>query len=450
MIGENTGFNFLPQRDQRRAVTASISSGPYRGQRWAFVVVVWACFLVFWSIPGVAHARATVEHAKVGLHAHTTRLVLSLNAPVQHTVFTLANPNRLVIDIQDARWDVSPTQLPDGFGLIERLRHNESANGTVRIVADLTDPAHVHKTFLLLPNESEPYRLVIDMKADAGREQTVQALASSKDAPVIGRTGQLTLPVQRPVKLGETIASASILPYPSKRPHIRTVVLDPGHGGKDPGAIGRLGTFEKTVTLAVARQVRRELQAKGPYKILLTRNSDTFVRLRDRVAFARNASADVFVSLHADSQTNRTTRGASVYTLSERASDAEAEALAAHENKADLISGLDLSSNPEPVTNILIDLAQRQTMNRSAELASLVVGELNGGAVRMLANSHRFAGFAVLKGPDIPAVLIEMGFLSNRTDEGLLRNASHRRKLALALANAIDSYFEDVEIASLR
>lgn len=158
----------------------------------------------------------------------------------------------------------------------------------------------------------------------------------------------------------------------------------------------------------------------------------------------------MFVSLHADSQTNRTTRGASVYTLSERASDAEAEALAAHENKADLISGLDLSSNPEPVTNILIDLAQRQTMNRSAELASLVVGELNGGAVRMLANSHRFAGFAVLKGPDIPAVLIEMGFLSNRTDEGLLRNASHRRKLALALANAIDSYFEDVEIASLR
>jgi len=449
MFKQNTDLRFLKRPNEKSIPTDHLSSGPFRRGFLTCAIFLWACSVVFWSIPSAAYASATVVHAKVGVHAHSTRLVLSLNAPVQHTVFTLRNPNRLVIDIKGARWDVKKARLPDGSGLIERIRYSESSNGTVRIVGDLNEQAQVHKTFLLLPNGSEPYRLVIDMKAKAGSTNTVRAHATGQDIPIIGQTGHLRPPVERPASPGKPVSASLRLPPPSKRPHIWTVVLDPGHGGKDPGAIGRSGTFEKHITLAAAREVRRALKAMGSYKVLLTRNGDRYIRLRDRVAFARNADADVFVSIHADSQKNRNTRGASVYTLSERASDAEAAALAAHENKADLISGLDLSTNPGAVTNILIDLAQRQTMNHSAELASLVVQELNG-TVRMLANSHRFAGFAVLKGPDIPAVLIEMGFLSNRTDEALLRQTKHRRKVALALAHAIDRYFKDVEIASLR
>lgn len=180
--------------------------------------------------------------------------------------------------------------------------------------------------------------------------------------------------------------------------------------------------------------------------MVLTRESDTFIRLRDRVAFGRRVGADLFVSLHADTMPNKRVRGASVYTLSETASDAEAAALAEQENKADLIAGVDLTHETSEVANILIDLAQRETMNRSAQFAAVVVDELQR-ETRLLRNTHRFAGFAVLKAPDVPSVLVELGFLSNREDEKMLRSEVYRKKLASAIARGIDSYFVRVEEA---
>jgi N-acetylmuramoyl-L-alanine amidase len=224
------------------------------------------------------------------------------------------------------------------------------------------------------------------------------------------------------------------------------IVIDPGHGGDDPGAIGVSGTYEKNITLAAARDVRNELQRLGGYRVVLTRERDKFIRLRDRVAFGRDAGADLFVSLHADTMPNRQVRGASVYTLSETASDAEAAALAVQENKADLIAGVDLTQETSEVANILIDLAQRETMNRSAQFAALLVDELRR-ETRLLRNTHRFAGFAVLKAPDVPSVLVELGFLSNRRDEKMLRTKAYRQKLAAAIARGIDRYLVGVEEA---
>ncbi|MEQ9574755.1 MAG: N-acetylmuramoyl-L-alanine amidase, partial [Rhodospirillales bacterium] len=221
------------------------------------------------------------------------------------------------------------------------------------------------------------------------------------------------------------------------------------HGGVDPGAIGVSGLHEKDVTLAVATKVANLLRRSGKYEVHLTRDRDVFIRLRDRVAIARKKGADIFISVHADSIRNSKVSGPSVYTLSEKASDKEAAELAERENKADLIAGMDLSHESADVANILIDLAQRESMNQSARFAGYLVSEL-GNKTEVLPRPPRFAGFAVLMAPDLPSVLLETGFLSNRDDERRLTSKSYRRQLASAIVAAIDSYFGAVEQAKVR
>lgn len=225
------------------------------------------------------------------------------------------------------------------------------------------------------------------------------------------------------------------------RPVPRVVVLDPGHGGPDPGTIGASGYYEKNVVMVAAREMARQLNASGRYKAVLTRNGDRYIALRDRVAQARRARAELFVSVHADSHPSRWTRGASVYTLSEGASDREAAALAAKENKADIVAGVDLRGQPSDITSILIDLTQRETINLSRLFAAQLVDMLAHNGIGLLGRSHRHAGFAVLTAPDTPAVLLELGYLSNRQDERLLVQTAYLRRVADALVDAADRYF---------
>ena len=225
----------------------------------------------------------------------------------------------------------------------------------------------------------------------------------------------------------------------------KIIVLDPGHGGKDPGAIGYSGVYEKNITLAMELKVILE---KEGYKVHLTRSTDIFIPLRDRVKIARKYNADLFMSIHADSAVNRSAKGLSVYTLSETASDKEAAALAERENKADVVAGLNLLEHSKEVSDILINLAQRETMNRSSEFASFMVQEMRK-SVKLRDNTHRFAGFAVLKAPDVPSVLLEMGYLSNRTEERLLKQKDYRRKLAVSTSKAVEKYFDNMQHASV-
>ena len=225
------------------------------------------------------------------------------------------------------------------------------------------------------------------------------------------------------------------------RNRLPLIAIDPGHGGVDPGARGVRGSWEKVLTLSMGKELRRQMLATGRYRVIMTRNRDIFVRLRERIAIAQRADADLFVSLHADSIDNRRVRGGSVYTLSEKASDREAEALANKENKADIIAGVDLSDQSETVARILIDLRQRLTKNDSVTLAKALVDNLSA-TTKMLRRTHRFAGFAVLKAPEIPSVLIEMGYLSNPADEKLLRDRRHQQRIARAIIAGVDAYFE--------
>lgn len=218
------------------------------------------------------------------------------------------------------------------------------------------------------------------------------------------------------------------------------IVLDPGHGGKDPGATSVSGLFEKNLTFAIATEMKRQLEASGRYRVALTRDGDVAVRLRDRVQLARSAGAGLFVSLHADALSDRSVRGMSVYTLSDKASDKEAEALAAKENKADLIGGMDLSEADPGVTNILLDLARRETRSTSLVFARLLIRELKRDTPTVN-NTLRSAGFAVLTAPDMPAVLMEMGYLSNIEDEKLITSPDHQAKVAEGLVRAADIHF---------
>lgn len=271
--------------------------------------------------------------------------------------------------------------------------------------------------FFLKPSEISSYhRLVIDLE--------------KPNSPTIMKK-QLVIP-----------PSPVVMPAPAQPSVVKkkVIVLDAGHGGADSGTIGRTGIYEKTVTLAMAKELKKNLVSTGKYEVFLTRDRDVFLKLRERVERARNVNADLFISLHADSSSNNRTQGITVYTLSEVASDKEAERLARKENEADLISGMDLTTETQEVKNILIDLAQRESMNLSSHFAQGIIRSIGEG-IKLRTRPHRFAGFAVLTAPDIPSILIELGYLSNFAEEKLLKSTRYREKLAKVLSKAIDQYF---------
>ncbi|MCR6631721.1 MAG: N-acetylmuramoyl-L-alanine amidase [Magnetospirillum sp.] len=300
------------------------------------------------------------------------------------------------------------------------------------------------------PVMSAPVPPPLERPAAAPVQSTVQAAVQPVSVPAVAAPSPEPAVVTPAVVTPAVVTKVSApvpapLPEPAEPKGLPAdgkpvVVIDPGHGGVDPGAIGVSGIYEKYITLAVARELKAALEKNGRYKVYLTRDRDIFIRLRDRIAIARQYNADLFISLHADSVANPQLKGLSVYTLSQNASDSEAQALADKENKADLIAGIDLSHESADVANILIDLAQRETMNRSAGFAGGVVDEV-GREANLLGNTHRFAGFAVLKAPDVPSVLIEMGYLSNEAEERNLRQPEHRVKLAKSISRAVDRFF---------
>jgi N-acetylmuramoyl-L-alanine amidase len=383
-----------------------------------------------------AAASPTVQDIRVGLHGATTRLVFDLSQKVNFTVFTLSDPYRVVIDLPEVGWRLPQKALPSATGVLDRLRYGLFKPGNSRVVLDVSAPVAVKKAYSLGRNGGAASRIVID-------------LVKTSRAAVIGARRKATPPPSQP----EAKAAGFIFPVPRPKPARRIgkriIVLDPGHGGIDPGAIGVSGVFEKDITLAFARVLRGKLEATGRYKVELTRKRDIFLALRDRVRSARDAGAELFLSIHANTISDRRVRGVSVFTLSERASDKEAALLAERENKADVIAGIDLSKESSEVSNILIDLAQREAMNESARFAGYLVKDLSRTS-KLLPNTHRFAGFAVLKAPDVPAVLLELGFLSNRNEEKKLKSKRHQQKMATAMTKAIDTYFARVEEALRR
>jgi len=262
--------------------------------------------------------------------------------------------------------------------------------------------------------------------------------AASLGLTMAGLTGRSALARSGHHKHPAPAIRKKVLPKP------KLIVLDPGHGGKDPGALGVRGTEEKHVVIKVAHMVQHQLQAGGRYRVVLTRGGDTFIPLRERVARAEDVNADLFLSIHADSHPNPGVRGASVYTISEEGSDREADALAARENRDGDVAGMQLAGASDTVAKTLVSMAQRGTGNQSCRFADTIVRTFGKNGIRLLPRSHREAGFAVLTSPDIPAALVELGFLSNRYDEKLLTVPQHQMALGRALRASFDAYFAGI------
>ncbi|GAB2175196.1 N-acetylmuramoyl-L-alanine amidase [Dongia sp. agr-C8] len=429
--------------------------------RIVFLVAIALAIPAACSIP--AWAKPAVTGAKLGVEPNLTRVELALSGAAEYRIFTLADPNRVVIDLSEVAWKVKEGKKLQGRGLVAALRYGLFKAGTSRIVLDLTGPAAVTDARILPADGKLPLRLALDLRptdsaAFKAAAQTILFASAGASAPggpatpaevapkVAGapKLADAAIPGSKKVDKGGTVtlqvapkAEAVAAAPPPAKP---LIVIDPGHGGIDPGALGS-NAMEKNITLAVAKQLRQQLLATGRFRVVLTRDKDVFIPLRDRFKIARDKNADLFISLHADSNPSAQARGASVYTLSDKASDAEAEALAAKENKSDVIAGVDLSKENQTVTGILIDLAQRETTNMSSRFASILVNDLRNDTL-MLNNSHRFAGFAVLKAPDVPSVLLEMGYVSSSQDEQLLTNSRHQKKLAGSITRSIENYFD--------
>jgi len=378
--------------------------------------------------------------ARIGEHQDRTRFVVEVSDPFKLRVFTLADPDRVVIDMPEVLWRLSEADHPTGKSVVKSYRYGLFRPGNSRFVIDLKSPVGTADPVILPPAGGNGYRIVLDLfpTTQAKFEQ-----AAGWPADLRAREAAAERVAVSPVApSGGTLAATQIssTEHASQGSQKRVVVLDAGHGGIDSGTTGFDGLLEKDLVLDEALRLRRSLQRRG-YIVRLTRDTDVYIPLQERVNIARGDQADLFVSLHADSNPDPAVYGASVYTLSESGSDREAAALARKENQSDVIAGVDLSGEDSPVASILIGLAQRDTMNRSARFAQAAVTQLARATDILAREPHRAAGFVVLKAPDVPAVLIELGYLSNPRDCAQMRTDAWRDKVALAIAEAVDRHF---------
>jgi N-acetylmuramoyl-L-alanine amidase len=367
-----------------------------------------------------------------------TRFVLDLDQPISVHAFALADPYRVVVDIPQVSFQLPPGIGAAGRGLIKAFRYGLVMPGGSRLVFDLTGPARIANASVLEAANGQPARLVLELE-EIDRTTFVQLLAPESRPtlrPGIADAKTTSLPVSTvPAKLEPPAAS------PSSNDTRPVIVIDPGHGGPDNGT--QSGTeVEKNLVLGFALILRDRIEKGGKFRVAMTRTDDTFIPLDDRVKFARAQSAALFVSIHADALPRHEgdAQGATIYTLSDRASDAEAERLAEAENKADAIGGVNLTSEPTEVADILIDLAQRETRTFSNRFARLLMGEMKT-VTRMHKNPLKSAGFRVLKAPDVPSVLVELGYVSNKDDMEHLASENWRTRTAGSVAHAIDMFF---------
>ena len=394
----------------------------------------------FFSAQAQTSSPLTAKSLRLGAIKEHTRVVVEFTGEVDYKLFTLSSPYRAVIDLPETKWDI-PDKVQDK-GLVSGVRFGSFKPEQGRIVVDLRGPVNVHKHFIIPPSVAiENYRLVVDFEP-----ATIATFRQLK--PSVSETQTATIAVPNVPSLS-TVApsptpqysapSGEFTPKPRPRKTRKIVVIDPGHGGVDPGAMGARSR-EKDIVLAFSKELVRQLKATRRYDVYLTRSTDFYIPLRQRVQIARNRKADLFISIHADAIKKKNIRGLSVYTLSEKASDREAAALARKENQSDIIAGVDFGDQLPEVANILIDLAQRDTKNASVKFAESLISSARGKTM-LLDRTHRFAGFRVLKAPDVPSVLVELGFITNRTDEKQLTSNKWRRRVATGMVDAIDIYF---------
>ena len=383
--------------------------------------------------PVAAPDYPVASDARLAGDAKQTRFILDLDKAIQFRAFTLADPYRVVVDIPQVNFQLAAGVGTAGRGLVKAFRYGLVMPGGSRIVFDLTGPAKIANSTMLEAANGQPPRLVLEL-AEVDRTNFVQSLPPENRPELKPSIAEANAAATAP----ETAPELKPAAVPDSRP---LIVIDPGHGGIDNGTQSA-GEMEKNLVLNFGLALRDRIEKTGKYRVVMTRTDDTFIPLNDRVKVARSQAAALFVSIHADALPRREgdAQGATIYTLSDKASDAEAERLAEAENKADAIGGVNLTDEPTEVADILIDLAQRETRTFSNRFARLLMGEMKS-TVRMHKNPLKSAGFRVLKAPDVPSVLVELGYVSNKGDLEHLVSENWRTKTVGSMSQAIDAFF---------
>ena len=393
------------------------------------------------SKPIVAPSLPVASDARLAGDGKQTRFILDLDKTISFRAFPLADPYRVVLDIPQVSFQLPVGTGIAGRGLIKAFRYGLVMPGGSRIVFDLSGPAKITSSTMLEAANGQPPRLVLELE-EVDRTTFVQSLAPDgrpELRPAIAAKDTRDAKDATPPTIEAKVEAA---PKPAAPPDLRPVIIiDPGHGGIDNGTQSG-NEYEKNLVLGFGLALRDRIEKAGKYRIVMTRTDDTFIPLDDRVKIARTQSAALFVSIHADALPRREgdAQGATIYTLSDKASDAEAERLAELENKADAIGGVNLTEEPTDVADILIDLAQRETRTFSNRFARLLKSEMKTTA-RMHKHPLKSAGFKVLKAPDVPSVLIELGYVSNKSDLEHLVSDNWRSKTVGSVAQAIDAFF---------
>lgn len=407
-----------------------------------YALIFFAAFICSMPLFHIAEAQDNaliIQDLRFGEHPGKNRMVLELNRPSDFRAFILTSPDRLVIDMPAFEWKPEKIQNTEN-SFVSTIRQGLLEPGISRIVLDLNKKAEIYSAYILAAASDQPDRLVIDYGDVKSAANINKRFGSLSTATVEDKdVNTLKAPTQKTTAVTPRSAPPSQKPVQMRKP---LIVIDAGHGGVDPGAIGAGNIREKDITLGIAHRLRDTLLATGRYNVLLTRSDDRFIKLYGRVAIARENRGDLFISIHADSIGRPNVRGTSIYTLSNQASDAQTAKLAARENKADLIAGVDLNVEDKEVADILLDLVRRDTMNQSKFLANTLVDSFHARGLKTLESPHRYAGFAVLKAPDIPSILIETGFVSNPQEARLLSQKDHQVKLAETIRDGLDRYYE--------
>lgn len=408
-------------------------------------------FWPLWLLPvaaAFADSAPEIRNVRVTTVGEITRLILEIDRETAHTAGVTADGSKLLIDLPAAMWRLGSDRI-EPEGVVTSMRYGRTPEGAARLVADVSDGTRIAGQRLLPADaDAENWRLIIFLEGTpptiVARRSPPLPLARPEPLDVAG-TAKLDPALReawQPVAARQSKVVAVAIAAPVRLPKARLplIVLDPGHGGEDPGAIAVNGSYEKNIVLELAQATADLIERSGRYRVAMTRNDDVYVGLRQRIAEARALGGDLFISIHADSIAAPDRRGASIYTLSETASDDEAARLAAVENKADILAHADLSNHHAMVAGILLDLAQRDTLNRSIAFADMLAEEVSHVSP-LLRRHRRFAGFAVLKSPDMPSVLLETGYLSNPDDVRNLIRPQFRAKLSAAILQALDRYF---------
>ncbi len=366
--------------------------------------------LLLFLFPALSTAGVSkIKDVRIADRGDSTRIVFDLTSPAKHKVFVLSNPHRVVLDIDRCSANGKLSSIKAKSTLLKSLRYAQKSPQQLRVVLDL-HAAVAPKSWLLAPANGKGHRLVLDLSSKVKQPSAKPVLA---------------------------------MPATSRGKRDAIIAIDAGHGGKDPGAVGRRGTHEKAIVLSIAKRLKKLIDKERGMRAVMIRNRDTYVPLRTRISKASRLNADLFISIHADASVNRSAKGSSVYVLSQRGATSEAaRILAQRENAVDKIGGVSLDDKDKVLKSVLVDLSQTATIDASIDLAEDILYEL-GAIGNLLHKRVEQAGFAVLKSPDIPSVLVETAFISNPQEEQRLRTHAHQQKLAVAILKGIRRYLKD-------